>query len=255
MNNLKFYLIAVIVFIGYKLNAQHFLHTDGHVIVNEIQDTIHLKGMGLGGWMIQEGYMLQTADFANAQHEIRAEIEALIGIANTNQFYEDWLSNHVRKTDIDSLKAWGFNSVRLPMHYNLFTLPIEDEPIAGQNTWLTKGFELTDSLIAWCKQNQMYVILDLHAAPGGQGYDAAISDYDPTKPSLWESEANKKKTIALWKKIAEKYSNEPWVAGYDLLNEPNWDLPGDTALKNLYKDITDSIRSVDTKHILFIEGN
>lgn len=237
------------------MQAQHFLRTNGKAIVNENQDTILLRGMGLGGWMVQEGYMLQTASFANSQHKIRATIEALIGEADTDLFYESWLDNHVRKSDIDSLKAWGFNSVRLPMHYNLFTLPIEDEPIAGQNTWLTKGSELTDSLISWCKQNEMYVILDLHAAPGGQGYDEGISDYDPTKPSLWESKENRDKTVALWKRLAERYADEQWVAGYDLLNEVNWDLPGGIALKNLYREITDSIRTVDTNHILFIEGN
>ncbi len=248
-------LISFLQFYAFQSNAQHFLSTNGKAIVNENQDTILLRGMGLGGWMVQEGYMLQTAGFANPQHEIRATIQALIGEENTDIFYEAWLNNHVRKSDIDSLKSWGFNSVRLPMHYNLFTLPIEEEPIPGENTWLTKGFVLTDSLISWCKQNEMYVILDLHAAPGGQGYDAAISDYDASKPSLWESEENRDKMVALWKNLAERYADEQWVAGYDLLNEPNWDLPGNVALKNLYKEVTDSIRTVDPNHIIFIEGN
>lgn len=205
--------------------------------------------------MVQEGYMLQTAGFANPQHEIRATIEELIGETNTDAFYDAWLANHVRRADIDSMKAWGFNSVRLPMHYNLFTLPIEEEPIAGQQTWLNKGFELTDSVISWCAQNEMYVILDLHAAPGGQGQDAGISDYDPTKPSLWESDANQDKMVALWQRLAERYADEPWVAGYDLLNEPNWPLPGNVAMRNLYERATDSIRTVDSMHMLIIEGN
>ncbi|MEL7219990.1 MAG: carbohydrate-binding protein [Bacteroidota bacterium] len=248
-------LFVLSLLLVFQLKAQHFLSTNGKAIVNENQDTILLRGMGLGGWMVQEGYMLQTAGFANPQHEIRATIQELIGEENTDAFYDAWLANHVRKADIDSLKSWGFNSVRLPMHYNLFTLPIEEEPIVGENTWLTKGFELTDSLISWCAQNEMYVILDLHAAPGGQGYDAGISDYDPTKPSLWESEENRDKMVALWARLAERYADEQWVAGYDLLNEPNWDLPGGVALINLYEEVTEAIRTVDTRHILFIEGN
>lgn len=252
----KLIFILFCLALGFQSYSQNnFLTTNGKAIVNQNGDTILLRGMGLGGWMLQEGYMLQTASFATAQYQIRDSIEQLIGTADTDLFYEKWYENHCRQIDIDSLKSWGFNSVRLPMHYNLFTLPIEDEPIAGQNTWLTKGFEMTDSLISWCKQNQMYVILDLHAAPGGQGYDQAISDYDPTKPSLWESQANRDKAAALWKKLAERYVNEEWVAGYDLLNEPNWNLPGGTLLRQAYQQMTDSIRSVDTQHILFIEGN
>jgi len=256
MNYLKLFLITLFFSIIVQSNAQDFLQTNGKAIVNSTTgDTIILRGMGLGGWMVQEGYMLQTAEFASPQHQIKAKIEEVIGTTNTELFYEKWLENHCRKADIDSLASWGFNSVRLPMHYNLYTLPIEDEPVAGENTWLDKGFEMTDSLISWCAANNMWVVLDLHAAPGGQGYDEAISDYDPSKPSLWESTENQAKTVALWKKLAERYVDEPWVAGYDLLNEVNWNLPGGTQLRNLYGEITTNIRSVDNNHIIFIEGN
>ncbi|MEM9836564.1 MAG: cellulase family glycosylhydrolase [Bacteroidota bacterium] len=247
--------IAIFVCAVSLLPAQGILQTNGKAIVNESGDTILLRGMGLGGWMLQEGYMLQTASFANPQYQIRAAIEELIGEENTDIFYDAWLANHVTKADIDSLKAWGFNSVRLPMHYKLFTLPIEEEPIPGEQTWLETGFILTDSLISWCAQNEMWVVLDLHGAPGGQGYDEGISDYDPTKPSLWESTDNQDKTVALWRRLAERYANETWVAGYDLINEPNWDLPGGTLLRQVYGRITDAIREVDQQHIIFIEGN
>ena len=234
--------------------SQSFLSTNGKAIVNENGDTIILRTMNLGGWMLQEGYMLQTASFADAQYEIREKIEELIGTEETDIFYENWYANHCRKIDVDSLASWGFNAIRLPMHYNLFTLPIQDEAVVGQNTWLDKGFEMTDSLVSWCKQNNMYIILDLHAAPGGQGGNSGISDYNPNFPSLWESEENQNKTIALWKRIAEHYANEPVIAGYDFLNETNWNL-GTNVLRNFYVALTDSVRLVDTNHILFIEGN
>ncbi|MEL6193345.1 MAG: cellulase family glycosylhydrolase [Bacteroidota bacterium] len=255
MDNIKLLLISLLIGTSFQLSAQSLLHTEGKDIVNEEGEPVILKGMGLGGWMLQEGYMLKTAGFANAQFQLKTKIEELIGTAGMEEFYEAWLDNHVRKVDIDSLKAWGFNSVRLPMHYNLFTLPIEEEPVAGEHTWLTRGFELTDSLISWSKQNEMYVVLDLHAAPGGQGQDQGISDYDTSKPSLWESKANRDKTVALWMKLAERYKDEAAIAGYDLINEPNWPLDGNVLLRELYGEITDSIRTIDTDHIIFIEGN
>lgn len=251
----KLILALTLFFSSSNMVAQGFLKVENKKIVNGNNQEIILRGMGLGGWMLQEGYMMKTSDFANTQHEFKEKIADLIGSQGMEDFYDAWLSNHVRKIDIDSLAAWGFNSIRLPMHYNLFTLPIEDEPIVGENTWLQKGFDLTDSLLKWCAKNQMYLILDLHAAPGGQGKDEAISDYDPSKPSLWESEENKHKTVALWKKLAERYADNEWIGGYDLLNETNWDMSGNTLLADLYKEITDSIRKVDNKHIIFIEGN
>lgn len=258
--------ILFVLCISNQIYSQDILRADGKTIEDGRGKEIILRGMGLGGWMLQEPYMLQFGGIAVNQRAIRSRITDLIGEEKTNIFYNAWLTNQTRKSDIDSLAAWGFNSVRLPMHYNLFTLPSEQEPVAGKNTWLTKGFQLTDSLLSWCKADKIYLILDLHATPGGQGNDIAISDRDTTKPSLWESELNKQKTIALWHKLAERYANEKWIGGYDLINETNWGFQnasdkngcaetenGD--LKRLLTDITQSIRQVDKKHIIFIEAN
>lgn len=242
-----------------------FLKAKGKVIVDGSGKTVILRGMGLGGWMLQEGYMFRIGSIGQ-QHRIREKITELVGEERTARFYDDWLKFHTTREDIDSLASWGFNSVRLPMHYGLYTLSVEAEPVPGKNTWLQKGFDMTDSLLAWCKANHMYLILDLHATPGGQGNDLNISDRDPAKPSLWDSEANRKKVIALWRKLARRYANEPFIGGYDIINEPNWgfDDPRDTRgtkeksnkpLRALMTEITAAIREVDKKHIIIIEGN
>lgn len=245
--------------------SQGFLKADGQKIVNEKNENIQLRGLGLGGWMLQEGYMLKTADFAGPQYQIKAKIAELIGEDGMNEFYKNYLKNGITKQDIDLLAKAGFNSVRLPMHYNLYTLPIEKEPKKGKNTWLDEGFKITDDLLKWCADNKMYLILDLHAAPGGQGNDVNISDNDKTKPNLWQNEENQKKTIALWKKLAERYKNEPWIGGYDIINEPNINFTGknpngsdeqsNAPLWKLEKEITNAIRSVDKNHMIIIEGN
>ncbi len=258
-------LLLLIVLMAMNATAQG-LKRSGQKIVDQNGNEIILRGMGLGGWMLQEPYMMEMSDFASAQWQIKSKIKDLIGSANTEAFYDAWHASHCTKTDIDSLAAWGFNSVRLPMHYNLFTLPVELEPVPGSNTWLSKGFALTDSLIKWCSARHVYVILDLHAAPGGQGKDYAICDGNPAIPSLWENVANKQKTIALWKKLAERYANEPWVGGYDLINEPNWSFTAggnqngcsetsNAPLRQLLVDITSAIRQVDPNHMIIIEGN
>jgi len=248
-----------------QFGTSQLLRTEGQKIVNDKGENIQLRGLGLGGWMLQEGYMLKTADFAGPQYQIKEKIAELIGEDGMNEFYKAYLKNGITKQDIDFLAKSGFNSVRLPMHYNLYTLPIEKEPKKGQNTWLEEGFKITDDLLKWCTDNKMYLILDLHAAPGGQGNDVNISDNDQSKPSLWESVENQKKTIALWKKLAERYKDSPWIGGYDLINEPNINFTGknpngtdetsNAPLWKLQKEITEAIRTVDQKHIIFLEGN
>tara|TARA_R110002051_G_scaffold55262_3_gene103159 strand:- start:3048 stop:5738 length:2691 start_codon:yes stop_codon:yes gene_type:complete len=250
---IKKYVMYLFLIGAISLNAQG-LRTLGKKIINSKGEEVLLKGIGLGGWMLQEGYMMNSSGAADTQHEFIEKLNLLIGEEETKTFYSNWRKNFFQKQDLDSIKKWGYNSVRLAMHYNLFTPPIEAEPIQGENTWLETGFEMVDELLTWCEANEIYLILDMHAAPGGQGQDAAISDYDSDKPSLWESELNKSKTMALWGKLAERYKDKEWIGGYDLLNEVNWPL-GDSVLRDLYVRITNEIRTYDSNHILFIEGN
>lgn len=260
-------LLFAIVCIAFSnhISAQGFLHRDGKIIVDGKGKKFILRGMGIGGWMLQEGYMFRLSNLGQ-QYRIREKIQELVGPEKTKQFYDQWLLNHTTQADIDSMASWGFNSIRLPMHYNLYTLPVEQEPVPGKNTWIEKGFAMTDSLLRWCARNKMYLILDLHATPGGQGNDLPISDRDPAKPSLWQSEANQQKMIALWKQLAQRYAKEPWIGGYDIINEPNWGFEDEkdtrgtsektnAPLQKLMIDITKAIREVDKNHIVIIEGN
>lgn len=245
--------------------AGGFLRADGTRIVDERGEPVILRGVGLGGWMLQEGYMLEMPG-AGTQRSIRARIVDLIGEAKAEAFYQAWRDNHVTKADIDALAAWGFNHVRLPMHYALYTAPVSEEPVTGQQTWREEGFRRTDELLSWLKANGMTVVLDLHAAPGGQGNDVNIADRDPAAPSLWDDAANRDKMVALWRRLAERYKDEPAVAAYDILNEPNWGFhdaadrngcreSGNAPLRELLQRTTRAIREVDTRHIVIIEGN
>ena len=232
------------------------LKTKGKIIVDKFDNEVILQGYAPGGWLVMEGYIMQSAGLAGPQHEIKEKLTELMGEEKTDEFFQKWRNNNFTKRDVDSLAAWGFNSIRIPLHYNLFTLPIQDEPEAGKDTWLETGFDIVNKVLEWSLPHEMYVILDLHAAPGGQGKNADISDYDDTKPSLWESDENKRKTVALWTKIAERYKDNEWIGGYDLINETNWPLgQANKDLKDLFVRITEGIRSTGDQHIIYIEGN
>ena len=246
-------------------HAEGWLRVDGTQIVDDSGEPVILRGMGLGGWMLQEGYMLKLGEIG-PQHKIRAKLVELVGEERTAAFYHAWLDHHTTEADIAQMAKWGFNSVRLPIHFDQLTLPADKEPKAGIDTWHEEGFARIDRLLAWSKAHRLYLILDLHAAPGGQGNDLAISDRDPAKPSLWESEENQRKTVMLWTKLAARYKDQPWIGGYDLINEPNWSFatPGkgngcdeteNKAVWGLQQRITAAIRGVDKHHIMIVEGN
>src|SRR5687768_6403490 len=113
MKNSRYLILSVVLLIcAQDTFGQGFLKADGKLIVNEKGEKVILRGMGLGGWMLQEGYMLRVNGIGQQQHVIRGKLEELVGKNRTDEFYEAWLDNHCRKIDIDSMKAWGFNSIR-----------------------------------------------------------------------------------------------------------------------------------------------
>lgn len=254
---LYLFILLIIFITTKKVTAQSgYLCANGTKIIDGNNKDIILKGIGLGGWMLQEGYMLGTT---GAQHEIRAYFEEMAGINATDKFYEDWLRWFVAKKDVQLISKWGYNSVRLPIHYNLF--------FDKQGNWIkkSKGLELTDKLLLWCKQNKLYLILDLHAAPGGQGNEKGISDRHEGE-SLWIDDKARSMTLLMWYKLAEKYKNEKWIGGYDLINEPNYDFENsgnssgcackkNVPLQQMFESIIDTIRLVDKNHLLIVEGN
>ncbi len=243
-SRLLFFIAAALLHANVSLSQ--FMRAEGKAIVDANGKPVLLRGLGLGGWLVPEGYMLHIPG-RGSPSSIRNLILDLLGAADTERFYQLYRANYVNANDLRQIAAWGFNSIRLPFHYEMLSPP--DQP----GVFLESGFQVLDSLIVWSKRNQMYVILDMHCAPGGQN-DQNISDSDG-EAKLWTVPSNQDRTVEIWKKIAARYATEPWVIGYDLLNEPvmpsgfsNFDL------RSLYRRLALAIREVDPNHILFIEG-
>jgi len=224
-----------------------FLKVKGTEIVNN-HGVIPLRGLNVGNWLLQEGYMMQTYSTAPAQHQFKERVVQLIGKEKTETFYKKWRANYITRDDIDVIGKWGFNNIRLPLHYNLFMKEDSSLDMVGP------GFALIDSTLKWCVANHMYLILDMHAVPGGQSPDN-IADFHAGNLQIWRSKSYQAKLVKLWREIAKKYAKELWIGGYDLINETVYTFPEDTSFRKYFVLLTKEVRKVDKNHILFIEGN
>jgi len=228
-------------------NAQsRYVTTRGKAIVSADGKPLLLKGINLGNWLLPEGYMFKFKT-TNSPRLIQTAINELIDEDEARQFWKTYHDNYITQADIRFIKQSGFNSVRVPFSYRLF---VSDERLEGP------GYELLDRVVDWCRREGLYVILDMHAAPGGQTGDNIDDSFG--YPFLFESSESQELTVNLWRKIAARYRNEPAVIGYDLLNEPIAHY-FDTALLNprlepLYRKIVAGIREVDRNHIIFLGG-
>ena len=228
---------------------RRLLHADGNDLKNEDGETVLLKAVNAGGYLIQEGWMCATLLSAEegvgvSDHVSMTEtLESRFGYDGMRELIGIYTSNFWKEEDFDNVKALGFNAIRLPFGY----FNLENE--SGE---LTEFGEL-DRFIDECDARDIYVILDLHGSYGSQNG----SDHSGRvgAAELFDVPENMDKTVRLWETVAARYRDRDIIAGYDLLNEPS----GSAGYTNFiqfafYDRLYDAVRAVDPNHVLIMEA-
>ncbi|MBX0291844.1 cellulase family glycosylhydrolase [Hymenobacter sp. HSC-4F20] len=285
-------LLAVVGSAGSPATAQNLsmLRAAGPKMLDASGREVVLRGYNVGGWLLQESYILQT-DTLNCQWRIKQGLLRTMSEAQMEDFYHQYRQKFITKADIDFLAKQGFNAVRLPFHYDLFLTPEQRHArtevirnpqkltayVEQLSRWYDQnqlfvdpkkmeGIRFIDDVVKWCAANNMYVILDLHAAPGGQGTDRNINDnFQPL--DLWKRRDAKGRliyqdlTVRLWEKLAARYRQDARIAMYDLINEPHnlnaaTGLSADNQeLSAFYARLINAVRAQGDQHLLLLEGN
>ncbi len=232
----------------YTTNGQNIIKRDSGEIVQ-------LRGIGLGGWLLPEGYMwgIRVLD---RPRQFEAAIEDLIGETDAKKFWALYHENFVTRDDVAIMKSWGVNTLRIPLLASMLQ-PRDNQPTVPPFNYDETNFKYIDNLVDWCEELEMGIIWDLHGAPGGQN-GANISDSDGTARLWTEREIYWPLTIDLWDQITRRYANFNCIVGYDLLNEPLLGrYPGVAVdlLRELYVNLTQVIRETDSDGIIFVEGD
>ncbi len=221
-----------------------FVHQSGTRLLDGAGKPIRLRGVNLGGWLLWEGWLWgQGFDYIGESAMMR-NLASLVGATQAEQFRSDVRTNFVTAADFKAMSSYGLTVARVPFNYRL----LEDD--ARPFTYKQAGWDILDRTLAAAKAHDVYLVLDMHAAPCSQMY-AFVSDY--VGPDyLWSSATCRDRMVALWKAIAARYAKQNIVAGYDLLGET---IAGDQELLALYKRTTAAIREVDRNHTIIYEGN
>lgn len=233
-----------------QAGGEEFVKVKGHDLVKPDGGKLFIMGTNLGNWLNPEGYMFGFSRM-NAPRQINETLSELVGPDKAAEFWQQFKDNYITKADIDYIASTGANTIRLPFHYKLFT----DEDYMGL-TSDQDGFARIDSVVSWCKANDLYLILDMHDAPGGQTGDNIDDSYG--YPWLMESAKSQEQFAEIWTNIADRYKNEPTILGYELINEPvatYFEAEQDSLnrkLVDVYKKGVAAIRSVDPNHIILI---
>lgn len=246
-----------------KIKAADYLKTWGSKLVTRSGKQVLLQGVNLGGWLIQEAWMCpldkgdkgwgnwDTLDAFEKRGFTKEQIQAVVKV------YED---NWITEKDLDIIYGMGMNCVRVPFWYRNFQQDDNGTYYSEQDMNENPGFKRLDWVIEECEKRGMYVILDLHGAPGFQSVDHCCGKSHDSRLFLDNEEGKKYRdmTVELWQRITRRYKDNPVVAAYDLLNEPMNGFEGaekeDSVLWDFYDVLYKAIREIDPDHILSMEG-
>lgn len=138
-----------------------FVHRDGNQVVDGYGEPVLLRGMGLGNWLLPEGYMWGFEPPApQSAREIEALVSQLVGPERAALFWREFRDRFICEDDIARIALEGMNHVRLPINSRL----VVDDDGALEPA----GVALVDRLIEWCRAHGLWVVLDLHGPLGAR---------------------------------------------------------------------------------------
>jgi len=219
------------------------LQVDGQRIATKAGRAVTLRGVGLGGWMNMENFITGYPSTESLQ---RKALRQALGDDGYRRYFERFLDVFFAEEDAALLASLGLNCVRLPVNYRHF----EDDMAPFELK--DEGFQLLDRAIERCARHGIYTVIDLHALPGCQNQHWH-SDNPTHWAFFWAHKHFQDRAVHLWEAIAARYRDNPWVAGYNPVNEPG-DVSG-TAIWPFYQRLHEAVRSIDPDHVLFLDGN
>ena len=220
-----------------------YLHTAGKQFTDPAGRPIRLRGIGLGGWMCMENFV---TGYPGTESMMRAAVRKVLGDDLSQFFFDELLTAFFQAGDARLLASANLNTLRIPVSYKHF----EDDARPFQIK--ENGFRHLDRVIGLCADAGIYSVIDLHTVPGWQNQRWHCDN--PTHvATFWDHPHFQDRVVHLWEAIADRYRDNPWVAGYNPVNEP-----GDESREVVgpfYQRLVAAIRAVDPNHILFLDGN
>lgn len=241
-----------------SITAEDALHAEGSKIYNAKGEEVFLRGLNLGGWLIQEDWFTPVSNNAKGDLYTLGVFEERFGLEKAYELFNIYQDNWITEADFKNIADMGFNCVRIPFWYRNFQ---SDD----NGTWIRdENGEIDLSRLEWavdmCRKYGIYAILDLHGANGAQGNSghAGIKNsyhfFDRTEKGEWY----RKQAAELWEVIAERFAGDPAIAMFDLLNEPMCGVPVQNRIYSyiweFYDMAYDKIRAKDPDRMITMIG-
>ena len=114
--------------------------------------------------------------------------------------------------DIADLAAWGATLARYQLGGRWNAKNDPDRELADYRQWLDGKLDHLDrDILPWAEKYGVWIVVDLHAPPGGRNGSDMNMFYD----MRWNAAF-----VEVWRTIARRFKGRRMIYGYDLVNEP-----------------------------------
>ncbi|MBR6359022.1 MAG: cellulase family glycosylhydrolase [Lachnospiraceae bacterium] len=113
--------------------------------------------------------------------------------------------NFIKEEDIETIRKWGLDHVRVPVDYNLF----EDE----QGNYKEEGFAYIQKAVDWCGKYGLNMVLDIHKTCGFS------FDKGEAEIGFFDSRDYQERFYRMWTELAKRFGKYSDRVAFELLNE------------------------------------
>lgn len=158
-----------------------------------------------------------------------------------NKFNQDWSNRPFEEQDFEWIAELGFNFVRLPMDYRIWT--DRDNPYRLREAELRE----IDRAVRFGEKHKVHVQLNFHRAPG---YTVATP---PEPRNLWQDEEAQKICVHHWTQFAKRYKGIPnRQLSFNLFNEPAG--VDAESHRRVVERVAEAIRKEDANRLIVCDG-
>ena len=88
----------------------------------------------------------------------------LLGQQRANEVFAQHWNTFITQSDIQRMRSYGLNTIRIPLGYWIY----EDLVDRDTEYFPQGGLDYLEKVCGWASDEGLYIILDLHGAPGAQ---------------------------------------------------------------------------------------
>ncbi len=243
-------------------NTTGLVQAIGRGLYDSDGNEVVLQGVNAGTTFITEGWLAPyaTEEPVNGEYPTLSEAQFQkafrsnpnLSDAQVDELLEIYYQNWFTKEDVKRIADLGMNCLRIPFYYTMFLN--EDFSLKSE-----EAFAHIDRIADWCEEYGVYIVLDLHGAPGSQnGYEhSGAEEYDKTLDTIhfWYNDTYIQAACDLWAFVSEHYKDREIIAAYDILNEPRGaSMFTDKDCYPAFDRIYDAIRATGDEHCVMMEG-